>query len=279
MSKPVVVGIAATESTNVLSYAVSEARESKSVLRVVHSAAASPQAADYYAGADMIEELRRQGQVVLDEARTFIESTAPDVAAEYVLDSMPPIMALKTLSAEARLLVVGSDDVPWFERLMRGRISGHLALHVECPVAVVPLHSVSAEHDGDVILTLDGESSADGPIRFAFEQASQRHSALIVLHVALPGTLSTDRETVMANISEVLAGWSADYPDAKVVKTFVDGDPLETITHATERAGLVVVGRPHTTLALIGVTHPLATLVLRRAHSPVAVVPATYEGA
>jgi nucleotide-binding universal stress UspA family protein len=279
MTKPVVVGITGDKQTNVLTYAVEEARRTGSVLRIVHSIAASPQVADYYAGYELLDTLRVEGQVVLDEARAFVEDNSTDVPAEYILDNKPPAVALKTLSTDARLLIVGSDDVPWFDRLVRGRVAGHVALHADCPVAVVPTTSVSAFHEGSIILTLDGETSADGPIRFAFEQAAQQETALVVLHVALPGTLAKDNQSAAANISEVMAGWSADYPDTTVIKTFIDGDPLETVRHATETAGLVVVGRPHTNLALVGVTHPLATLVLRHTHSPLAIVPASYRGA
>jgi nucleotide-binding universal stress UspA family protein len=279
MSKPVVVGIAGTKEANVLTYGVEEARRSDSVLRVVHSVVTSPQAANYYAGVEMLEELRAEGRAVLDEAKEHIDRLGADIAVDYILDNTPPVVALKRLSAEARLLVVGSDDVPWFGRLIRARVAGHLALHAECPVTAVPRESVTPGYEGDVILTLDGETSADGPIRFAFEQAARRESPLVVLHVALPGTLADDSQAATANISEVMVGWSAEFPATKVVKTFIDGDPLDAIIHVTKRAGLVVVGRPHTHLSLVGVTHPLATLVLRHAHSSVAVVPAAYPGA
>lgn len=279
MTKPVVVGIAGAKEPTVLTYAVEEARSTGSVLRVVHSVAASPQVADYYVGTEMLEDLRAEGQAVLDEARDLVERDSPDVVAEYVLDTKPPATALTVLGADARVVVVGSDDVPWFDRLVRGRIAGHVALHADCPVVVVPTRSVTASHDGSVVLTLDGETSAEGPIRYAFEQAVQRETPVVVLHAALPGTLVEDNQSAVANISEVLAGWSAEYPGTKVVTTFIEGDPLEAVLHATETAGLVVVGRPHSNLALVGVARPLATLVMRHAHSPLAVVPAAYDGA
>lgn len=277
LNRPVVVGVV-DKQPSALSFAIAQARATRSPLRVIHSAGFPSQMAEMYAGAALIEDLRADGQQVLDNARRFVEERAPELEAGFVLTSVPPLQALEDVAEDARVIVLGTDDIPWYERLLRTQVSGHLALHAPCPVVVVPELAYPGRFDGDIVLTLDGDTLADGPIRFAFEEASVHDRTLHVLHAAPPGTLSSDSEEIRANIAEVLAGWHERYPDVVVLPAFAAGDARAMIMRATERAGLVVVGRPHGHSMPFAVARPLAAQVLRGAHCPVAVVPASYPG-
>jgi nucleotide-binding universal stress UspA family protein len=276
-SHPVVVGIV-DKQPSVLGFAVGEARAAHSSLWVVHSTGRPPQPGDYYGGFDLFDELSRTGQAVLDDARRFVEEEAPELEVEYVLTSEGPRHALEHAVPSARLLVVGSDDVPWFDRLMRTDVAGHLALHAACPVVVVPEQAYPWARDGDVVVTLDGDTSAEGPLQLAFEEADARDAVLHVLHATPPGTIVSDAEEIRANLAEVVAGWRDTFPDVIVLTAITTGDPKKAVAHATESAALVVVGRPHGRVIPFAVSRPLATDVLRRAHCPVAVVPPTYRG-
>ena len=64
---PVVVGIDAHQPT-ALRFAIRQARETHSPLWVVHSAGPPPQAADFYVGLDVVEEIREAGRELLDQA-------------------------------------------------------------------------------------------------------------------------------------------------------------------------------------------------------------------
>jgi nucleotide-binding universal stress UspA family protein len=151
-------------------------------------------------------------------------------------------------------------------------------MHAPCPVVIVPEVAYPKSMEGEVVVTIDGDSSADGPLRFAFEQASARDGVLHVLHAVPPATMLSDIADLRANMSEVLAGWRDKFPDVAVMDAFAVGDPRDVVARATNGAELVVVGRPHGRVMPFAISRPLATAVVRRASCPVAVVPADYQG-
>src|SRR4029453_14967276 len=113
---------------------------------------------------------------------------------------------------------------------------------------------------------------------FAFEEAEVRGSRLYVLHAAPPGTMAADVEARRANISEGLAGWSAKHPNVRITPHFAIDEPDDACIRATQRAELVVVGRPRHRGIAFALARPVATQVLRHTHCPVAGVPANYAG-
>lgn len=277
MSKPVVVGVVDKQPT-VLKVAIAEARSTDSPLVVVHAVGSPAQVADFYGGLELQIELRKSGQALLDQIRQMMQEEASDVQVDYVLSLELPVPALRNASSDARLVVVGSDDVPWFDRILRSETAGHLARHAACPVMAVPELRFAEQYEGDVVLTLDGETSAQGPIRFAFEQASRRGASLHVLHVATPNSTAAAAGVIEPNLSELMAGWHDEFPDTRVFEVITSGDVASTIVHSTEQAGLVVVGRPHSNHVLRSVVQSIATKVLGDAHCPIAVVPPDYQG-
>lgn len=279
-AKPVVVGIG-DKQPSALRYAIGEARSFGSRLRVVHSSGIPAQAAEFYLGvnATMLHEFRTEGQAVLDDARHVIEGMDPTLDVDYILSERPPLEALEREAATARVLVVGVDDIPWFDRLLRTQISGYLAKHAPCPVVVVPEQQFPTGPDGEVVVTLDGDTSASGPLRLAFEEASARDCVLHVLHATPPGTLRADADAVQANVSEVLAGWRETYPDVMVFEGYALDDTSAALICATQSAELVVMGRPHHHNIPLALSRPMAMTVLRHAQCPVAIVPADYQGA
>lgn len=264
------------DQPNVVGFAIGQARAARCPLRIMH-ARVPAEVSHVYEGMSLTEEFRVAGEAVLAAARRYVEQRAADLEVSYELSDQSPREALVRASRQAKVLVLGSDDVPWHQRLMRTRISGYLSRRAMCPVVVVPRTADPEPFEGDVVLTLDGESPSTGPIRFAFEEAKLRDRVLHVLHATPPGMLVADAESVRANLAEVLAGWSESYPDVKVLTTLSTIEPEEAVTHATERAGLVVVGRPHEH-AIIEPGHSIAADVIQRAFSPVAVVPQAFAG-
>lgn len=278
-AKPVVVAIA-DKQPGALMFAIKEARSSGSTLRVVHSAGVPAQAMEYYMGFDatLVDELRTAGQDLLDEARHFVEHQDPSLEVEYVLTELSALEALSREADEAHILIVGADDVSWLDRLLRSNIAGYLAKHARCPVVIVPERELLTSPDGLVVVTVDGNTSAAGPLRMAFDEASARVCPLQVLHAIPPGTLATDAIASRASVAEVLAGWRDEYPDVLVVENYVVDDAADAVEKATERAELVIVGRPRNHNLPLSVSRPLAMKVLSRSNCPVAVVPVGYQG-
>lgn len=275
--RPVVVGVVDKQPT-ALGVAIRQASAGTRPLWVVHCVGTPSQAAGFYADVDVLEDLSRTGQGVLDEAKRIIDREAPGLVVEYILSTGEPLHAIENLAANARLVVLGVDDVPWYDRLLRSKVAGQLALHGPCPVIVVPEHDFADDFGGDIVVTLDGKTTADGPMIFALEQARAHHASLHALHAIPPGTAPDDADRERAKLSEILNGWRVKYPDVRILETFGRENPSSAAVRATETASLVVVGRPHKHTMPFALSHPFATEVLKRAHCPVAVVDGSYQG-
>lgn len=276
-SPAVVVGIVGKQE-EVLRFAAREAQLGHAYLRVVHAAGLPAPLVAFAPGVDVSDAMQAAGQFVLDDAKQFVKMELGNPDADFVLASEGPIQALERAAAGARMLILGADDVPWYDRLLRTKISGYLALHVPCPVVVVPESHGPERSNGEVVVTLDGDTAAVGPLRFAFEQASARLSTLHVIHAVPPATMVGDVADLQANMSEVLAGWRSEFPDVDVEVSYGVGDPQDVVAGVADRAELVVVGRPHHGTMPFAISRTVAFNVLRHAGCAVAVVPANYQG-
>ena len=270
---PVVIGIKDKQPT-ALHFALSTARQQRTGLRVVHSPGMPLQPPGSFLGGELVADLLREGKNILADARHIIEEERTDVDVEYVLTTSGTIDSLEDEAAEAGMLVVGVDEIRWPDRLLGGAVAAHLALKAPCPVVVVPERRYPTPLSGGVVVALDGDTPAAGPLRFAYEQAAGGGGELHVLHALPPGTTRPEAEEARVNILEVLAGWSSEYPDVRVSLRFPTDGPDAACIRATERSELVVVGRPHHQTPTFPIARPLAAGLLRHAHCPVAVVPA-----
>lgn len=276
--KPTVVAINDKQPSALL-FALSEARSSSSSLRVVSAHGVPPQASTLNdVDGAIIDELRGFAQGVLDDARQFIEEQEQVPEVEYVLSPLPPVEALMHEADHARAIVVGADDVPWIERLLRTRIAGYVAKHASCPVFVVPELEFPTGPAGEVIVAIHSTSTSAGPLLVAFEEANARGLLLRVLHATPPGTLAVDAEASRSDLHEALSSWREQYPDVMVIESDSVGDPREAVSRATYSAELVIVGRPQSHGLPFALARPVAVKVLKEARCPIAVVPVDYRG-
>ena len=276
-SGPVVVGNVDKQET-ALTAAAHYARTCDVGLRVVHSVGPAPRADVDSSSPAPSTDHELAGQALMEGARTFLQDRAPDIEVAYVIATGPPAQALGREATTAGMVVVGADDVPWFERLFRSKVAGHLAMTAPCPVVVVP--ELERDHGTSVrtVLAIHGSDLSDGPIRFAMETVAAGGRQLFVLHTVPRGTFAADVELMRTHLSRALDAWRAEFPDVTVIETFPWGDASHLVKETAEAAGLVVVGRPADPGAHFSGPHPLTKHVLRHAQCPVAVVPSTYEG-
>ncbi|MET0821499.1 MAG: universal stress protein [Aeromicrobium sp.] len=271
---PVVVGVGERQPS-VLRYAALEARRQRRPLRVVHSYGLPPQVADMYLGDPaIVEQLRAAGQTVLDDARQVVQDVDATLSAEYVLSARAPLETLQGEALQAYLLVLGADDVAWLDRLLRTRIAGHLAQHAPCPVVIVPDQELSTGPGVEVVVMVEGVTSAASTFGLAFEEADARDCPLHVLHATPPGTPAAAAATARAKVVEELARWRRRYPDLAVLEGNAPHAASVTAVRAIRSAALVIVARPRNRQLPMTFSRPLAIEVLKRAHCPVAIVPA-----
>lgn len=253
-----------------LGVAVDEALRSRGRLRVVHAADTPfPSFDPTVVSSTDVSVYEVAGQVILDDAREHVERVAPSLRVEYVLAAGEPLHVLEQEASRASMVVVGSDRVPWLERLLRSRVAGTLARHAPCPVVVVPETVPSAGAESAVVLTVDPDEPVRADVRFAFRQADERGCALHVLHAMEPGT----RSAVQDRLSALLADWSSVYPHVRVLSGDVEDSLEDAVVRASLHAELVVVGRPRVNALQAFLAQPVSVRIVRRAGCPVAVVP------
>jgi nucleotide-binding universal stress UspA family protein len=272
-TKPVVVAVSGNQPTTV-EYAAGEARRRDTELVVLHVYGVLPKHVSAFTATSSSPEDDAAAKAVLDHAKEVVTGMGDAPPARYISELGATIETIERHAEEAQLLVVGADEINWFERVLGGAIARYLAEHAACPVILVPLfHDLSVLYGG-VCVAVDDDAHAVGPLRFAFEEASARQSELIVLHVVPEGLKTPEVEAERVSVAEVLAGWRQEFPDVVVTTRVVSDDEVASAAaRASEESELLVVGRPRRNL-LMG--HSVASRLTRSPHSPLAVVAGTY---
>jgi nucleotide-binding universal stress UspA family protein len=205
----------------------------------------------------------------LDELANRVRGYYPDLAVETLLRPGTGAQALIDASAGAALVVVGARGHGGFGGLSIGSVAAQTAAHATAPVIVVrsstsdtePADNITAQvgampRPGPVLVGVDGSAQTDEAIAFAFQAATYRRAPLVAVHVwwALPTdnlgpdvpgryNLSKAKDEARRMLAEIMAGWSAKFPDVPVELRPVHGmNPSYELIEASAQAGLVVVG-------------------------------------
>ncbi|MFE7751860.1 universal stress protein [Streptomyces sp. NPDC057428] len=224
--------------------------------------------------------LRAQGREALDAASETLSRLSPQacVTTELV-DGRPAVVLCRKVTAHTSMVVVGSRrlSVP-AEILSTRSVAVPLSAQADCPVVVVRAPEHIANIAACLVVGVDGSASSQRAVKFAFEEASQRHASVLALWVwQRPAISLSGVETGMNErarlLDEAIAGWSARYPDVNVARNISRGHPVEELARASSDALAVVVGRRghggYTGMRLGSVPHGL----LHRAECPVITVP------
>ena len=169
----------------------------------------------------------------------------------------PEVPELRRLSERAQLLVVGASGRAGRSRI--GAVSGHLAAHARCPVAVVRGEDSDARLPGaPVVVGVDGSATSVSAAQAAAREATMRAVALVVVHarptIANPSGRGMPTLTPLAvgrvdendpthkAAADVTAARRARHPNLDVRLDLVDDDPVHALVAASRAAQLVVVG-------------------------------------
>ena len=249
----VVVGVDGTSAgLRAVAFAATEAERRGAELLLVHAhhfpAMPNPPfpAIDY-------ERVRDHGRIALETAETHARLACHAGQVETLLI---PGRAARTLVAQsegADLLVVGRRERKTIHA-MGGSTSNAVAARAHCPVVCVN-PSWTEQHDGRVVVGVDGSPGGRDALAYAFEYASTHHLRLAVLRSwelpvflrALPPSSPDEaaqwKEQAELALAEDLAGWRSDFPDVDVLPhvehSFNAADSL--ITHS-KRSRLLVIG-------------------------------------
>ncbi|MET0467306.1 MAG: universal stress protein [Aeromicrobium sp.] len=263
----VVVGVVRRE-TAALRFALAEAARRDVVLRVVHAIWLPVQ----HRTDDTGGRLRARGQAVLDAARRFVESS-PDARpqVEYVLSTRPPITTLLEESQMASCLVLGADELPWYDRLLGGEVATYVARHARCVVVTVPERPHAQHANGDVVVALDPDTATSPTLDQAFEQAEARRCGLRVLHAVGRNASRVRIEASRESVDRLVAERRTAHPGVRILADVVADDADEACLRASEHAEILVIGRPRRPELATLLARPIAMRVLRTARCPVLV--------
>nr|WSX53280.1 universal stress protein [Streptomyces sp. NBC_00974] len=224
--------------------------------------------------------LRRAGADRLEEACSWVRERHPEIDVSGDLLGGFPGPALGGAAKESRMVVLGSRHLSrTAEFFSAGSTVVPVSAQARCPVVVVGDAEHVSQQPPYIVVGVDGSTSAEGALAFAFDEADLRGAALRVVCVGQPPVIMPDDEqgalrAQRALLSEATAGLPDKYPDVHVTHEVLTGHPVEELARAAEHALAVVVGRRgrggYTGMRLGSVVHGL----LHRAHCPVITVPA-----
>ncbi|OBJ51051.1 universal stress protein [Mycobacterium asiaticum] len=282
----VLVGVdGSAESARAVAWAAREAALRHVPLNLLH--AVTPVVVGWPVGRlyeEMPDWQKDNAERVIAQAREAAATALGGSDTTPVHDETVYANAVSTLieaSAEAQMVVVGSQGLGALGRMLLGSVSSSLAQHANCPVAVI--HSADgAEPDpaAPVLVGIDGSPVSEAATAFAFDEASRRGVDLVALHAwsdvgvfPVLGMDWHDRESEGQEVlAERLAGWQERYPDVHVQRSLVCDTPAKWLLDAAERAQLVVVGsrgRGGFDAMLLG---SVSSVVVHSAKIPVVVV-------
>ncbi|SPM32269.1 universal stress protein [Mycobacterium rhizamassiliense] len=259
MTKPatkygVLVGVdGSVGSDAAVRFAAREAMLRRAPLTLLHVVFPAPDWVTASRQLEIAAAREENAHYVLERARKTAaaaigESALLDVHTEVVYSTVASIFI--GASSGAQMVVVGCRGTGVLGRLVLGSVSGAMAHHAHCPVAVIHDDDRSAASDAPVLVGVDGSPASKGAIELAFDEASRRRVQLVALHAwsddGVFPTLGMDwrkYETQGAQLlAERLARWQAQFPDVQVQRRVVCGKPAQWLIDESQRAQLVVVG-------------------------------------
>jgi nucleotide-binding universal stress UspA family protein len=219
-------------------------------------------------------------------AAATIRELYPDVTTVATVAPGDPRQVLVEVSAHAFMLVLGSRGRGALASMLLGSVGAAVSAHASCPVVVCRREGSGRPGTG-VVVGADGTPESLPVIDFAYRQAFLRGLPLTVLHSFFDPAVAVAQyhearggkadlsalEDLRTSLGDSVAGLAEDYPGVPVTLTLRHGLADEALAPRDATWDLIVVGRhPMTSLERV-LTGSVATAVLERAHTTVAVVP------
>lgn len=241
-------------------WAAERASASGSSLRLVHvvddDSALVARAAAAPGEATSVESIDAERRVreCLDEAAALVMAVDDGIEVVTTLERGNPVDVFERISADAGMLVVGSD---WHggRRASRRRVlSLRIAAVSRAAVAVIP--DLDLGDRRGIVVGVDGSHISDRALAFAADEADRTDEPLIAVHswdvvamvggeygygapvIAADDLSRAESEMLEAALAPVIAA----HPGLEVVRSVVAGDPVHDLTEAALGASMLVVG-------------------------------------
>jgi len=285
----IIVGVdGSADAERALRWAAEQASLERRPLAVVTAAGIDQVRAVTWAGAAgayviPVEDLMKGVQTVAETAAESVHQLRPVLPVTAHAAHGDPREVLIELSRDAHLVVIGSRGRGVLRSRLLGSVSTTVIRHAHSPVVVCRPESPGIVRKG-VLVGADGTPEGQAVLELAFKHASLRGLPLTVLHSfhdvlaavngaklvpATEGFLEEERLL----LAESVAGFSEKFPDVRVDLQLARGFAHECLAADSERWHLIVVGRHPTDSVSRMISATVATAVVERAHTTVAVVP------
>lgn len=232
---------------------------------------------------DRSEGLRDGAEEVAREAADIAARHRPGITVDALAVLGDVRSALTDLTTETHLLVLGSRGRGPVRSKVLGSLSASVIRRAACPVIVCRPGTERRVKRG-VLVGADGTAASLPVLDFAFRQASLRSQPLTVVHSVrdvvasvVPAHLTSDSDPELAAqrllLAESTAGFRERYPEVHVTSQVARGAAEDALAAVADLHDLVVVGRHPVDSLARRLSSVVATSVLQRSRTPVAVVP------
>ena len=222
--------------------------------------------------------LRFGPERVVGTALDAVRAAYPDLEVSGAIGTGSPQRGLLAVAEEAAMIVVGARGIGGFAGLLMGSVSGQVAEHAGCPVAVVrPVHGSAV----DVVVGIDGSPQSAHALELGLAEARRTGGTLIALHAYRYAPMAaayapnpgvdqfSQRRLAEENLDRALGDVEAHNPDVKIERRIEHGSSAAVLVAAADGAAALVVGARGLggfTGLIVG---SVSQQVLRHAHCPV----------
>jgi len=220
----------------------------------------------------------------LAEAAGYAERSFPDAKITSVVRRGAPVEELVRASADADLLVIGTNKTGPLVGAVYGTLPLRLAAHAKCAVAVIPAGWTAG---GDsVVVGVEDDVTVDAPLAVAAAEADTLGLPLTLVHAwSIPATLGVDfgatvpYEALIEAHGEIMDRAQAKvrltHPAVAATAQLTQGASAPALVAAAASAAVLVVGT-HGRGAVAGlILGSVSHDVLLNMPCPVIVVPRT----
>lgn len=196
-------------------------------------------------------QAERQLTTVIEELR----ETRPDLEVEPTVEFGRAAEVLASVAGERDLVVIGSSGRTALPRMLLGSTAAELVHTCDRPIVVVRDTEGPPVRGGRVVVGVDGESTSERAIAFAFDFAARHRCELAAVYAwsnlpvdALepmgvwdedPAEVRRDGEVLLA---QSLVAYQERYPDVAVRRVVSIDRPAHALIEQAEGAALLVVG-------------------------------------
>lgn len=228
-------------------------------------------------GAELSESTLAAERMAAERTAQEIARKAPSAEVGWRVDIGDARERLAVASAEADMMVVGSNRAGPLAAVLGATFSMKLVEAAEGPTIVMPKSWKPGR--GPVVVGIQGDAQDEAPLRFAVHEAHVLHRPLRVIHAwNLPinvdaGPFAEDARGTQRSVMQAgLAKLRVENPDLEIEGVLAEEYPSPALTREASGAELLVVGSHGRTAMDRFFIGSVSREVLSRPPCPVAVV-------